>query len=149
RAFELVAGAAVIGYPGAEYVCTHDHVHGDECLSFRFAPALVEALGGTGEPWRAGTMPPLPELMVLAELGQAAPEGESDAGLDEVGLALAARFVEISSGAPARRVPLSAQDRRRAVEAALWLDENAHEAVDLDSAARAAGVSAFHFLRLF
>src|SRR5262245_13721926 len=80
RAFELVAGAAVIGYPGAEYVCTHDHVHGDECLSFRFAPALVEALGGTNELWRAGTMPPLPELMVLAELGQAAAEGESDAG---------------------------------------------------------------------
>jgi AraC-like DNA-binding protein len=31
----------------------------------------------------------------------------------------------------------------------LWLDEHAHEPVDLEGTARAAGVSPFHFLRLF
>ncbi|HEY7609175.1 MAG TPA: AraC family transcriptional regulator [Alphaproteobacteria bacterium] len=149
RAFELVAGAAVIGYPGAEYVCTHDHVHGDECLSFLFAPALVEMLGGGQAAWRIGAVPPLAELMVLCELGQSAAEGESDAGIDEVAIALAARFVALAAGAPRRRLTPSAQDRRRAVEAALWLDENADAPLDLDCAARGAGVSAFHFLRLF
>jgi AraC-like DNA-binding protein len=43
----------------------------------------------------------------------------------------------------------SPRDRRRAVETALWLDANAHESVDLDRAARQAGLSPFHFLRLF
>jgi AraC family transcriptional regulator len=42
-----------------------------------------------------------------------------------------------------------ARDRRRAVEAALWLDDHAHEAVDLDTISRRAGLSPFHFLRLF
>src|SRR5687767_219689 len=56
RAFDLVAGAAVIGHPGAEYVCTHDHVHGDECLSFQLAPALVEMLGGRADVWRTGSV---------------------------------------------------------------------------------------------
>ncbi len=87
RAFDLVAGAAVIGRPGAEYVCTHDHVHGDECLSFQFAPALAEELGGKSAVWRTGAVPPLPALMVLGELGQSAAAGASDAALDEVGIA--------------------------------------------------------------
>jgi hypothetical protein len=34
RFFELVAGSVLVGHPGDEYVCSHDHVCGDECLSF-------------------------------------------------------------------------------------------------------------------
>ena len=44
---------------------------------------------------------------------------------------------------------MRAADRRRAVEAALWLDERAHEPLDLESTARAVELSPFHFLRLF
>ena len=40
-------------------------------------------------------------------------------------------------------------DRRRAVEAALWIDANSHESVDLATVAARAGVSVFHFLRMF
>jgi AraC-like DNA-binding protein len=149
RAFDLVAGGAVIGHPGAEYVCTHDHVHGDECLSFQFAPALIEELGGRPEAWRTGSLPPLSELMVLGELGQAAAEGASDAALDEVGLAMAARFLALASGAGERPVAPSAADRRRAVEAALKLDAEAERPLDLAGAAEGAGLSAYHFLRVF
>ena len=42
---ELVAGSVLIGHPGDEYTCTHEHVCGDECLSFFLAPELVEAIG--------------------------------------------------------------------------------------------------------
>ena len=38
RFHELVAGSMLVGFPGDEYVCTHDHVVGDECLSFFLAP---------------------------------------------------------------------------------------------------------------
>ena len=39
---ELVAGSVLVGRPGDEYVCTHEHhVCGDECLSFQLSP----------EPW--------------------------------------------------------------------------------------------------
>ena len=41
------------------------------------------------------------------------------------------------------------RDRRRAVEAALWLDAHSDQPVDLDGAAKQAGLSPFHFLRLF
>src|SRR5213593_2106382 len=93
ESFELVAGSILVGHPGDEFICTHDHATGDECLSFHPAPALVEAIGGRAEIWRTGCVPPLPELMVLGELAQCAAEGGSDVGLDELGMLFTARFV--------------------------------------------------------
>src|SRR6202158_3153555 len=84
RFFELVAGSILVGHPGDEYVCTHDHVCGDECLSFFLTPELVRSIGDRSEVWRIVAAPPLPELMVLGELAQAAAEGRSDVGLDGV-----------------------------------------------------------------
>jgi AraC-like DNA-binding protein len=149
RTHELVAGSFLIGTPGAEFVCTHDHVCGDECLSFFLAPELVDAVGERSEAWQVGATPPLAELMVLGELAQAAADGHSDIGLDEVGHLLAQRLVEVVSGRARKPVQVTARDRRRAVEAALWLDANSHREVELEDAARQAGVSPFHFLRLF
>jgi AraC-like DNA-binding protein len=150
RAFELVTGSVMIGHPGDEYVCTHDHhVCGDECLSFFFHPELVDAIGGTAEVWRTGCAPPLPELMVLGELAQAASDGRSDVGLDEIGHVLANRFVEVVSGRAQKPVRATARDRRRAVETAMWIDAHAHQPIELEDAAGETGLSPFHFLRLF
>jgi len=61
HAYDLVSGSIMVGYPGDESVCTHDHhVCGDECLSFFLAPELVEAVGGRADLWQAGCIPPLP-----------------------------------------------------------------------------------------
>jgi AraC-like DNA-binding protein len=149
RFFELVAGSVLVGHPGDEYVCTHDHVCGDECLSFFLNRELVEALGARPEVWQVGAIPPLPELMVLGELAQAAAEGKSDLGLDEVGQLFASRFVELMSGRSRKVARATSRDRRRAVEAALWIDAHSESDIDLDHAAGQAGISPFHFLRLF
>jgi AraC family transcriptional regulator len=150
RSFELVAGAVLLGHPGDEYMCRHDHVAGgDECLSFSLTPELVESLGARSELWRMGGVPPLPELGVLGELAQATAEQRTDLGLDEVGICFASCCLELLSGAKRAATTERAADRRRAVEAALWLDERAHEAIDLEGAAREVELSPFHFLRLF
>jgi len=148
RSFELVAGSILVGYPGDEFICTHDHVCGDECLSFFLEPELVEAIGDHTEAWRLGAAPPLPELMVLGELAQAAVDGRSNIGLDEVGQLFASRFVEVVSGRT-QPVAATARDRRRAVETALWIDAHSHQEIDLEHAAAQAELSPFHFLRLF
>jgi AraC-like DNA-binding protein len=149
RSHDLVAGAFLIGVPGAEFMCTHDHVCGDECLSFFLAPELVETIGERSEAWQVGAAPPLSELMVLGELAQAAAEGRSDIGLDEIGHLLASRLVEVVGGEKRKSVQVTARDRRRAVETALWLDAHSDQPIDLDDAAAEAGVSPFHFLRMF
>ncbi len=147
--FELVAGSMLVGAPGEEYTCTHEHVSGDVCLGFFFSEDMVDGLGGRREIWRVGATPPLPELMVLGELAQTAADGNSDIGLDEVGQILAGRFVDVVSGRARKPAAPNARDRRRAVEAALWIDDNSRDEVDLEQAARQAGLSPFHFLRLF
>jgi AraC-like DNA-binding protein len=148
ESFELVAGSLMVGYPGDEYICTHEHHHGgDECLSFQLAPELVDAIGGPRAPWHAGAVPPLAELMVLGELAQASATGNAELGLDELGVSLAARFVDTVSGAKSNGH--RSTDRRRAVEAARWIDAHSSEDIDLDRIATTAGLSPFHFLRLF
>jgi len=149
EAFELVAGSVLIGHYGDEYVCTHDHVCGDECLSIQLSPALAEAVGRRAGLWRIGCLPPLAELVVLGELAQAAAEGRSDTGLEEAALLFVTRLVEIVTDEKRAASPLGARDRRRAVEAALRIDAACDQPIDLARAAKDAGVSPFHFLRLF
>ena len=148
---ELVAGAVLVGRPGQEYMATHEH-HGcgDECLSVKLSAELAELLGGNAV-WDIARVPPLPELMVLGELAQAAADGRSDVGADEAGMLFAGKFAEVASrrNSTASASKVSASDRRRAVEAALWLEAHSSEPLDLDVTARQAGLSAFHFLRLF
>ncbi|MCL8485399.1 MULTISPECIES: helix-turn-helix transcriptional regulator [Bradyrhizobium] len=148
RLFELVTGALLVGYPGDEFMCTHDHVCGDECLSFSFDGAVIDDIGG-GQAWQAGAIPPLPEFIALGELAQAIAAQKQTLGLDEVGHMIAGRFVAIVTGREERPARPSLRDRRRAVESALWIDDNAHEDINLAETARAAGISPFHFLRLF
>lgn len=148
--YELVAGSVLVGHPGDEFMCTHDHhICGDECLAFHLSPGFVELVGGDKSTWRTGGLPPLPELMVLGELAQSVASGRSDAGLDEVGLWFASRFVDVVTGRTLAPQQVAARDRRRAVEAAMWIATHSHEDIDLDRAAGEVALSPFHFLRLF
>jgi len=109
----------------------------------------LDALGLHASASVSRGLPPLAELVVMGELAQAAAQGRSDIGLDELGWVFPARFVEVASGKKQQSMHADSRDRRRAVEVALWLDAHSHEPVDLEGAARQAGLSPFHFLRLF
>jgi AraC-like DNA-binding protein len=150
RSFELVAGSVLVGNTGDEFVCTHDHRGGgDECLSFQLTPELVEVLGDHPQSWQRVALPPLPELMVQAELCQACSDGESDVGLDEAGLLFVSRFLQLSANRELEPPDTRPLLRRRVVDSALWIDENFASDIDLASLSRQAGMSAFHFLRTF
>ena len=147
---DLVAGAVLVGRPGDEYCCTHDHhAAGDECLSFQFTAETIDAIGPAGAVWETRAMPPLAELAVWGELGQAAAEGRSDIGLDEVGLAFASRFITVATGRDGHGASARSIDKQRCVETAGWIEARSAEEVTLDAAAAFAGFSPFHFLRLF
>ncbi len=154
ESFELVAGSLLVGRPGDEYLCTHEHhACGDECLSFHFTRDYLDALDPTDKrspaDWRSRGIPPLPELMVLGELAQNSAEGASNVALDEVGASLAGRLLAVSANRRRKSPGTGARDRSRAVKAALWLDEHSHQAVTLEDAASDLELSPFHFLRLF
>lgn len=148
-AHQLVAGGFLVGAPGQDYVCTHEHGRGDSCLSLQLSAGLVDELGGTrAGAWQVGGLAPEAELGVLGALAQAAADGRTEVALEEAALLLVSRFL-----ARARpRTPAwtaRALDRRRAVEIALWMDSAAHEPLRLRELAARAGLSPFHFLRVF
>lgn len=147
---ELVAGCVLVGRLGEEFVCTHDHHGGgDECLCFKLAPELAEHLSRRRTTRERSVLPPLAELMVLAELAQSAANGTSDVGLDEAGLELVSRSLALAADAPPEVIVPSPVLCRRALETALWIEENAREPIDLAAAAAHAGLSSYHFLRIF
>ena len=142
RLHELVAGAVLVGRPGQEYSATHEH-HGcgDECLSIKLSADLAEGVFP-----EVASLPPLSELMVLGERLHAAAEGRSDVGVDEAAMLLVSRAADVASP---ERETANTRERRRAVETAMWIEANAAEPLDLESMARQAGLSPFHFLRVF
>lgn len=149
-AYELLPGSFLVGRPGDEFVCTHEHhAQGDECLSYHFDEPLLGSLGLSARHWRSTALPVLPQLALLGEQAQAAADGRSDIGLDEAGTLLAASVLNTIAQPDAQNARLSTRDRRRAVRVALWLEAHSSEPIHLQRVACESGVSAFHFLRLF
>jgi AraC-like DNA-binding protein len=148
--YDLVSGSVLVGRPGDEYRCTHDHRDdGDECLSFQFADDVEDTLGTSLRTWRTSAVPPLSPLMVLGELAERAATGETQLGVDEAALLFTRRFIELSSGRSQTPSSVAERDRRRAVDAALWLAEHSQGAASLEAVAAQVGLSPFHFLRVF
>jgi AraC-like DNA-binding protein len=147
RFYELVAGSVLVGNAGDEFICTHDYAHGDECLSFHIADEVAEEIA-PAEFWRAGGLPPVEETAVFGELAQAAALQRSHVGLDEAAMLLAHRAATVVCGRR-RELRVSEPDRRRAVEAALWIGEHCGEDSSLHAASAVLGLSPFHFLRVF
>jgi AraC-like DNA-binding protein len=148
RDHELVPGAVLAGRPGQAYRCTHDHVCGDQCLSLHLAEETVEQLAGDSRRWRGTGLPPTASLMVAGALLRGAARGRGTLGLDEAALLFARRFLTRIE-APEETAPLSARDRRRAVESALMIEARAGEPLDLAGGAAAVGLSPWHHLRRF
>lgn len=149
--FELVAGCFLIGRTGDDYRCSHEHHDGgDECLSFHWSGSALDAMEVSNRAWTSGALPALAPLALLGALGRAHAAEQSDCGLEEIALRLAHAFSRLGSERPIPRpARLALRDRRRAVEAALFIDTHAGEPLRLEQVAGVAGVSQFHFVRLF
>ena len=149
--FELMPGAVLLGRPGDEFNCTHDHHGGgDECLAFFIEPDVADEIGGARRPpWQSRGLPPLAELVALGELARFAAQRAAGPRVDEVGLALAAKVVEVVAGQQRARSTARPADRRRVIESAQWIELHADQDVDLHTLATQTGLSVFHYLRMF
>lgn len=150
RRFELTPGAVLLGRPGDEYLCSHDHAAGgDQCLAVFVADAVIDEVARGRSAWSSGALPPLAGLAVIGERLHLPEGGHTELRLPELALGFATR-VATTVGRPAsERVRPSSRDRRRAVESALWIDAHHAEPLDLERLAARVHLSVFHFLRVF
>jgi AraC-like DNA-binding protein len=150
----LASGSVLLGNHGTCFECGHEHATGDRCLAFHFAPACFEEIvaampGVRRRDFMVPSLPPLPSLARLLALAESA-RAENDAVLfEELALrlagAVAVTFSEDRGGAasPSRR------EERRITDAVRRIEAAADEEVRLAMLAREAGMSPYHFLRVF
>jgi AraC family transcriptional regulator len=150
----LAPGALLLGNSFHCFECSHDHGVGDRCLSFRFAPEFLEAVGAAVPGARRISFPGprLPpnqaSLTVVAAAEIARDDGDADA-FEEVALRLAGvamgAFAKSGAGAPAT----SGRDEKRIGAALRHIEARADEPLSLSDLAHLAAMSPYHFLRTF
>lgn len=147
----LCPGAFLLGNAGASFECGHDHAVGDRCIAVSLEPALFEEIaatvaGAAGYRFRSAMLPAaddrmLPSLDLLRGREMLATEG------------WILRFLETVVGTASGSAPVSArpsaQDQRRITAAVRHMEEHAAEPLSLDRLAAIAGMSKYHFLRMF
>jgi AraC-like DNA-binding protein len=145
----LSAGTLLLANAGDVFECSHEHGEGDRCLSFQFAPEVLEPLAheaGASQPaFELDRLPPLRTLSPLTARAKMAPVRHDS--FEEIALELAAAVIRVAShtrrDAPPTRNPAPiARVLRR-------LESQVAEAHPLGELAREAGLSRYHFLRAF
>ncbi|HUO93722.1 MAG TPA: helix-turn-helix transcriptional regulator [Rhizomicrobium sp.] len=153
-AADLVAGSVLLGNRGHCFQCGHDHSWGDRCISFHFAPEMIEQVasempGARTTEFARVALPPLGTFIPLtAHAGTLDAHSENGAFED-----LSYRVVETVFATLAEHtmpaVSVNDRDRRRVADAVRRIERKSDSALTLSGLAREAGVSAFHFLRIF
>ena len=142
----LREGWLLCGAPGAEYECSHDHDAGDDCSSLFLGQDVLEEVAraaGIASAKLHSARSPIPRVVALLERARV-----RDDDLDEIAMLVAESVVAHASGAPiasaARRADVS-----RVHDAIDAIEATCTEPRSLRELAAAAGLSRFHFLRLF
>lgn len=147
--YDLVPGSLLLGRPGDEFSCAHEHHTGDQCVAFFFDPELLDDRDVALVPWRSGALPPLRRTATIGALLEQALGHGNGLGLDEIGMTLLQVIVAELGAQPPRRSTVRAQDERRIVEMALYMSAHSEEEFDLNQLAAQAGMKPFAFLRAF
>jgi AraC family transcriptional regulator len=155
----LTPGFLLLGNAGQHYEASHDHAGGDRCLVFSFEARVLENLAGSmrrgaeRRPFEVNVLPPLPRADAFRFVAEERLSSNSaQLGLEEIGLALAAYVIgEAGKGKP--RPSASARGDLRAREQVLaaiaQIEQCAEQELSLADLSESAGLSPFHFLRLF
>lgn len=144
------AGSIFVANPGMQYACSHDcELPVDRCLSVSFSDQAVESLLLADVP---ALRPPF--AVVSARQNYLRHRLASCTTGDEVRLELLAGAMYESLSAPAAARPVRAAGRttplmRQVDRAVQRIDTDYAQPQTLDELARTAGLSAFHFARVF
>lgn len=147
----LRPGWLLLGAPGAAFECWHEHDGGDACASLVVPAEVVEdALATVPRAAREtlathAALPPEPAIAAVLERACRAGAGD----LDEVGCVIAESLAAHAARTTARDLACGARDVARAHDAMARIEASCATALSLGELAREAGLSPFHFLRLF
>jgi AraC family transcriptional regulator len=151
----MTPGSLLLGNASQCFECAHEHGAGDRCLSFGYSPEYFERLAadagirGGAPRFRLHRLPPMRVLSPLVARACAGVAGFVNAPWDELSIHLAVRAVQLARGVtphPNNAPPGAVARVTRAVRAIERDPDGDHS---IESLARDAGLSPYHFLRTF
>src|SRR5579864_2826610 len=150
----MTPGSLLLGNAGQNFEVGHEHAAGDRCLSFQFAPDYFERIasdaGVKGDRgFRMLRLPPLRELSSLIARARAGLEYSADTPWEELSVELAAATVRVERGISSRTENAPPSAIARVTRSVRAIERRPDGALGLDSLAREAGLSPYHFLRTF
>jgi AraC-like DNA-binding protein len=146
----LRPGWLLLGHPAAEFECSHDADGGDDCVSMAISQQAVLDVASTGCLPEAvlsapPALPPSPRVAALVE--QARRHHEVD--VDELAYIVAEAVIAHASATPMPEVAHHPSHVGRVHEALDRIESACRDPLPLAELANSAGLSPFHFLRVF
>ena len=150
----LYPGALLLGNSGACFECGHAHGVGDRCISLNvrddlFGEIAAAAASTSRFRFSAPSLPPSPKALPVVALMEALSLRAPALRLEELVLGLVERVVAAMADQNRFAAAPAARDARRVVEAIRLVESDAARPVRLQDLAASAGMSKYHFLRVF
>jgi AraC-like DNA-binding protein len=149
----MTPGSLLLGNAGHCFECGHEHAAGDRCIAFRFHPEYFQRLardaGIRDARFRKPRLPPLREFSSLFARAISGLSGQLSLGWEELGIGLAGGAAQIGCGASKSVTTVPPSSEARVTRALRRIDHNPDQGLTLRTLASEAGLSAFHFLRVF
>ena len=152
----LASGAFLLGNVGACFKCGHEHSWGDHCLSFHYAPTLLEDVAAATpgarsfEFSRDHISPNQADVALTAYLVSTLMQSDIDNQEGrEAALRLAAWAIETATPVKPARKDASTNERKRVAQALRRIEAQYSTRLTLDDLAEEAALTPCHFLRVF
>jgi AraC-like DNA-binding protein len=150
----MTPGSLLLGNAGHCFECGHEHAAGDRCIAFHFASDyfLSFVRRDVGIRFRKFDLPRLPAVREFSPLfAQAIAALTRDAEVDweEMSLKVAATAVRMANRESRNALAISPSSEARITRALRRIDRAPNEVLTLQTLAREARLSPYHFLRTF
>ena len=148
----LYPGSLLLGTHGLCFECGHAHGRGDRCISLnvredQFAEIAAARASTSRFRFPAPSAPSPKALQIVAHME--ALSAASSLRSEELALGLIERVIAVMTGDRELPAAPTGRETRRVVEAIRLVESDAGRPLDLKEMAASAGMSKYHFLRVF
>ncbi len=150
----LYPGALLLGNNGWCFECGHAHGVGDRCISLNVHEEqfseVAAAAGSTGRfRFSAPSLPASRKVLPIIAYMEALSGARSSLRSEELALRLIERVIALMTGDRQTPAVPTGREARRVVEAIRLVESDAARPMELKEMAAIAGMSKYHFLRVF
>ena len=150
----LYPGALLLGNNGSCFECGHAHGIGDRCISLnvheeQFGEIAAAAASTSRFRFSAPSLPPSPKALPVIAHMEALSCAPSSLRSEELALRLIERVIAAMTGDRQTPAAPTGRETRRVVEAIRLVESDAARPLELKEMAAVAGMSKYHFLRVF